>query len=135
VEGGHNPAMGEDCLCQQQDPALARKFLLDNREHRTLVDESHFDVSLIRCLACGQLYLRAWYELIDWVNSEDSQADWWFPIDDELGDRILRVGSAVNESVIDLLELNGRYLLHAWPSGATSYCQWMDGRPPHFPHD
>ena len=127
--------MGKDCPCQQQDPTLARKFLLDNREHRTLVDESHFDVSLIRCLACGQLYLRAWYELIDWTNSEDSQADWWFPIEEEMGNRILAIGAGMGEAAIDGLQLEGPYLLHAWPRGAKPYAQWMEGRPPHFPHD
>lgn len=123
------------CPCQQEDASQARKFLFANREHQTLVDESHFDISLIRCTACRQLYLRTWYELIDWTNGEDSQADWWFPVEDELGERILRVGSAMSEAIIDLLNLNGRYLLHAWPSGKEPYTQWMHGSPIHFPHD
>jgi hypothetical protein len=127
--------MAPTCLCQQEDAGRAREFILANREHRTLVDESHFDVSLIRCTSCRQLYLRAWYELIDWINGEDSQADWWFPIDEETSARLLVPGIELNERTIDAFELDGRYLLHAWPSGKEPYTQWMRGSPIHFPHD
>jgi hypothetical protein len=35
------------------------------------VDDSHLSRSLWKCLECGQLYFREWYEWVDWDEGND----------------------------------------------------------------
>jgi hypothetical protein len=49
----------------------------------TFVDESHFMVRLIRCIACGRGYAYIFAGTIDWVGGNDPQGDVRFPITDE----------------------------------------------------
>jgi hypothetical protein len=59
------------CWAEEADAAWAAHRGL-TAEAR-LVDESHFDVALLRCPACGQRFASVFTERIDWVNGEDPQ--------------------------------------------------------------
>jgi hypothetical protein len=45
---------------------------------RTLQEGSHFDYGLLKCPACGQFFLRHWYEI--WVGEGDLSTTNWAPV-------------------------------------------------------
>ena len=49
---------------------VARRAL--KHEH-TLIDESHFSISILRCPECSQRFVSIFTELIDWEDGDDSQ--------------------------------------------------------------
>lgn len=48
----------------------------------TFAESSHFSRRLLRCRACGQLYLKEFYEEIDWADGDDPQYETFIPVRD-----------------------------------------------------
>ncbi len=46
-------------------------------------DESHHSKHLCRCKTCGQLYVDAWCELIDWDDGDDKAYTFYIPVQTE----------------------------------------------------
>lgn len=60
---------------------------------QTFSEDSHFSRRVITCKQCGQLYLKEFYEEIDWVDGEDPQYVTYIPISGiEEAEMINRVG-------------------------------------------
>jgi hypothetical protein len=56
------------------DDCLAAKEAIRKAQHIAgLVDESHFIVSIRRCVRCGQHFLIMFCERIDWADGDDPQ--------------------------------------------------------------
>lgn len=51
---------------------------------KTFIDSSHLVRNIVKCKDCGQLYFHEYYEVIDWVDGDDSQYDTYIPIEDEI---------------------------------------------------
>jgi (p)ppGpp synthase/HD superfamily hydrolase len=49
-------------------------------ELHTFSQDSHFSRKLVRCKDCGQLYLKEFFEEIDWVDGEDPQYITYVPV-------------------------------------------------------
>jgi len=96
----------------------------------SLVEESHFGLSLHACAACGQRFVQVFAERIDWVGGEDPQ-DWLLvPISAAEADALGTVGEGALASLAPR-----RYLTRFWPSAAGApESRWCDGAifvPPH----
>ncbi len=50
---------------------------------KTFSEESHHSRRLVRCKECGQLYLKEFFEEIDWVDGDDPQYVTYIPVRDE----------------------------------------------------
>ena len=47
---------------------------------QTFFEDSHFSRRLVKCRECGQLYLKEFYEKIDWVDGDDPQYLTFIPV-------------------------------------------------------
>lgn len=68
--------------CWAPDAASAWDAVQNTSIQHSLVDESHFIVSIRRCPACAQRYVQVTTEMIDWQNGEDPVHRIVMPIDD-----------------------------------------------------
>jgi hypothetical protein len=50
---------------------------------KTYTEDSHFSRRLVKCKDCGQLYLKEFYEEIDWIDGEDPQYSTFIPVRNE----------------------------------------------------
>lgn len=50
---------------------------------KTYSEESHHSRRLVRCKQCGQLYLKEFFEEIDWIDGDDPQYVTYIPVRDE----------------------------------------------------
>jgi hypothetical protein len=46
----------------------------------TWTDESHHSKHLCRCRRCGQLYVNAWCEIVDWDDGDDQTFTFYIPV-------------------------------------------------------
>jgi hypothetical protein len=68
-------------------------------EVKTFSDSSHFGRYLVKCPDCGQLYLKEFYEHVDWLHGNDKIYQTWIPIESEI------VADEINEqSIIGILQ-------------------------------
>lgn len=97
----------------------------------SLVEESHFGLSLHACRSCGQRFVHLFAERIDWQGGEDPQ-DWLLiPISAAEADAVRVAG----ESAVRALPAR-RFLLRDWPSGSDGpEVGWRDGPVLVPPHD
>jgi hypothetical protein len=122
------------CPCFPDDLALAREHLRHMTHEATWLADSHRGVRLQRC-GCGQLYLYAFYELVDWAEGDDSQATVAYPL---TPDEAARFSPERPPSDADLLALPPRrQLIWSRPRGDTTpgLVQWVDRAIVVFPHD
>lgn len=101
------------------------------------LDESHLDIGLIRCPACGRRALRIWMELIDWQDGDDSQACIIVPLPVDLP---LDLTGDLDESWAEaLLKRIGpcRFLVRSSPRGShgDASWHWRNEQPFILPHD
>jgi len=82
---------------------------------KTYSDDSHDSRRLIKCKQCGQLYVREFYETIDWKDGEDPQYVTYVPVANETD------ADMVNKSGLRAFKLR----LHIdWPKGEDRKIYW-----------
>lgn len=65
----------------------------------TYSEESHESRRLVTCKQCGQLYLKDFYEEVDWADGEDSMRLTFVPVENkEQADEMNRLGSVAGLS-------------------------------------
>lgn len=72
--------------CQKCLPTRAEEAWNAVRDlgiYARLVDESHFNILLRRCSACGQQFVSVFAETVDWSDGEDPQAWTVLPISEQ----------------------------------------------------
>jgi len=80
---------------------------------KVYVQDSHFSRKLFRCRECGQLYLCAFREEVDYAWGNDAMHFMYIPVGDE--------AAAQRLSKASQLELEARCGIHLdWPSDAES---------------
>ena len=85
----------------------------------TYSQSSHHSRKLVKCIECGQLYLKEYHEEIDWVDSEDPQYYTFVPV--------------MNEREAEIINSVGLWELHTfaprinrdWPKGEDSKTYWV----------
>ena len=113
-------------LCFGEDPAAASKHHLETRSK--LIDESHFDVKLCRCLSCGQQFVQIFTEFVDWADGDDPQYWDLLPLTDQEADALAAQGAGVDLKGIEELGRDHRRLKMDHPKGQPRRVEWATGR-------
>ncbi len=126
----------QPCPCRSEDPAVARATLRRAHHTDTLVDESHFGVSISHCAACGQQFLCLFCEQVDWVDSDDPQAWVLAPITDAEAAALRALPDPNNETqILNIVATPRRFLRDLAPKGAPRTLEWVTRIPYIPPHD
>jgi hypothetical protein len=119
--------------CCRADAAVAWTTL-SSRRVANLLEESHFSISLSRCI-CGQHFAIVFLERIDWVGGEDDQT--WLVV--PLRDAEVRALRACEESALEgqLHELarGRRFLGRYFPTQGELRSVWRESGFAIGPHD
>lgn len=90
-----------------------------------LVEESHFGVSILRCVRCGQHFLSLFCERVDWADSDDPQTTVAVPVSEDEVQRLRTANVAANENVIlEIVANERRFLYHDMPKGEPETLAW-----------
>lgn len=86
---------------------------------KTYSEDSHFSRRLVRCKKCTQLYIKEFYEEIDWIDGEDPQYITYIPVINE------KEAEIINE--VDLWEFQtfSPRLNRDYPKGKPRKIYWM----------
>jgi hypothetical protein len=93
----------------------------------TLVDESHYGVSIACCRACGQRFVRVFTEFISLGDGDDAQYWTLLPVDDAEADTIVAMGQRPDLKFIGSLGQNRRWLQSDYPSSGGAQIGWRTG--------
>ena len=115
----------DPCICLGDDSAAALEAIRKTKHIAVLVDESHFDVSILRCVQCGQHFLSLFCERVDWADSDDPQTRVAVPISEDEVQRLQTANIAADENVIlEIVANERRFLYHDMPKGAPETLAW-----------
>jgi hypothetical protein len=96
----------------------------------TLVDKSHFDVSIRRCQTCQQQFVFVFTEITVWVEDGEPQYSTLIPIDGAEAETIRATGQRPDLEWIGALGQDRRWLYNNWPSGKSASIGWSTGTAP-----
>ncbi|MER7583956.1 hypothetical protein [Kitasatospora sp. NPDC097691] len=112
------------CYAEDAREAWDRQGDGFEREAR-VVKDSHFSVSVRRCLACSQRFVWIFTEFVDWRGGDDAQYDTIMPLTDaEAADL---VAGTLRPLDLGALGRDRRHLNHDWPSGGSARLGWKSG--------
>lgn len=118
----------EPCPCLGDDSLAAREAIRKTKRIAELVDESHFGVSIARCVRCGQHFLSLFCERVDWADSDDPQTVVAVPVSEDEVQRLQNQSAniAADENIIlEIVAGERRILYHDMPKGAPETLAWM----------
>ncbi|MBU1033186.1 hypothetical protein KJ937_04645 [Patescibacteria group bacterium] len=87
---------------------------------KTYVKDSHFSRKLMKCTDCGQLYVKEFYETVDWEDGEDPQYHTFVPVINE------KDAEEVNKANINEIHAFSPRLNIDWPKGKEQTMYWVD---------
>jgi hypothetical protein len=90
------------------------------------IDEAHLSATLLRCRACGQVFLSLFAERIDWAGGEDAQSWTVLPLTEEEVAGLTRDGPP-GEGAIAALGVGRRSLRREHPSDGPLRVFWGRG--------
>lgn len=94
----------------------------------TLVERSHYQVTLLLCRKCMQTYVSIFIEIVDWVGGDDSMYSTLLPLRPVEYARLMELGYAVTEQDLNALGPDRRCLRHDDPgANARPRCSWGVG--------
>jgi hypothetical protein len=93
----------------------------------TLVDKSHFDVSIRRCQTCQQQFVFVFTEISLWVEDGEPQYSTLIPVDRAETKTVLAMGQHPDLKWIGALGQDRRWLYDNWPSGKSASIGWSTG--------
>ena len=96
----------------------------------TLVDKSHFDVSIRRCQTCQQQFVFVFTEITVWGEDGEPQYSTLIPVDGAEAETILAMGQHPDLEWIGALRQDRRWLYKNWPSGKSTSIGWSTGTAP-----
>ena len=115
----------DPCICLGDDSAAALEAIRKTKHIAELVDESHFGVSILRCVKCGQHFLSLFCERVDWADSDDPQTRMAVPVSEDEVQRLQTANIAADENVIlEIVANDRRFLYHDMPKGAPETLAW-----------
>lgn len=86
---------------------------------QTYSEDSHFSRRLVKCKQCEQLYIKEFYEKIDWVDGEDSQYVTYIPVKNaEEAETISKVGLWEFQTFSPRINRD-------WPKGKPRRIYWI----------
>ena len=115
----------DPCTCLGDDCLAAREAIRKAEHIATLVDESHFGVSILRCARCGRHFLSLFCERVDWADSDDPQTRIVVPVSEDEARRLQAANIAADENaILEIVANERRFLCHDMPKGAAETLAW-----------
>ena len=114
--------------------AAAAWDALGSRRVATLVEESHFSVSLSRC-ACDQHFAQVFLERVDWVGGEDDQTWLAVALRDGEVEELRSLDEREVESRLHALAWGRRFLARFFPTHGEIRVAWHESGFAIGPHD
>ena len=115
----------DPCICVGDDSLAAREAIRKAKHIAELVDESHFGVSIQRCVRCGQHFLSLFCERVDWADSDDPQTTVAVPISEDEVQSLKTANVAADENaILEIVANERRFLYHDMPKGAAETLAW-----------
>jgi hypothetical protein len=126
----------DPCTCLGDDCLAAREAIRKAEHIATLMDQSHFGVSILRCVPCGRHFLSLFCERVDWADSDDPQTRIVVPVSEDEANRLQVANIAADENtILEIVANERRFLCHDMPKGAPETLAWKS-RPLFIPaHD
>jgi len=116
------------CACAADDPVSAKAAIRKAGHLARLVDESHFGVSISRCVYCSQHYLTLFCERVDWAEGDDPQTWVAVPVSEAEAQRLRTTNIAADENaIVEIVSNDRRLLYHDMPKGAAETLVWKIG--------
>ena len=117
------------CICPGDDSLAAGEAIRQVEHIAGLVDESHFIVSIPRCVRCGQHFLSMLCERVDWADSDDPQTRVMVPVSVDEVQRLQTANIAADENtILEIVANERRFLYHDMPKGAADTLAWTTRR-------
>jgi hypothetical protein len=128
--------ISDPCICLGDDSRAASEAIRKAEHISMLVDESHFGVSILRCVRCAQHFLSLFCERVDWAEGDDPQTTVMVPVSEGEVQRLKTANVAIDENaILEILANERRFLYHDMPKGAADTLAWKT-RPLFIPgHD
>ena len=120
--------------CFQADAEAMDKARVKFARIARLVDESHFDISILACPACGQHWVSIFTEWIDWQDGDDPQYISELPVTEKESKMLIAGGKEI-EKKVELLGRKRRHLRVDHPKGGPRRIGWSDFALLIGPHD
>ena len=115
----------EQCICLGDDSLAAREAIRKAKHIAGLVDESHFIVSILRCVRCGQHFLSLFCERVDWVDGDDPQTSVAVPVSEDEVRKLQTANIAADENaILEIVANERRFLYHDTPKSAAETLAW-----------
>lgn len=115
----------DPCIFVDDDSVAAKEAIRKARHIVRLVDESHFSVSILRCVDCGQHFLSLFCEQVDWADSDDPQTTVAVPISEDEVQRLKTANVAADENaILEIVANERRFLYHDMPRGGSETLAW-----------
>jgi hypothetical protein len=113
------------CICVGDDSLAAREAIRKAKHIAELVDESHFGVSILRCVRCERHFLSMFCERVDWADGDDPQTRVVVPVSEDEAQRLKSANVAADESIIlEIVANERRFLYHDMPKGEPETLAW-----------
>lgn len=93
----------------------------------TLIDDSHFGVSIQSCATCGQRFVVIFTEIVDWVGGDDSQYCDILPVTEQEAADLARQEENVDLRALGMLGDGRRRLVMEYPRGGEKRVLWKTG--------
>lgn len=113
------------CWPEAAEPAWVAQTKLSTE--RQLIDESHFRVSLRRCGACSQSFLRIFTETVDFTHGDDPQYWTIIPVTAEEAAALTVPIDPPSEEALGAIGPGRRSLWRNYPGGGPLTCSWSTG--------
>ncbi len=110
----------EVCGCSDADPGIAKRSIRRAKVVLSLVEESHFIVSIRCCGSCGRQYVVMFGERVDWVDSDDPQTWVGVEVNEEEVGRLVaaRETAELNDDMLRAMIAGERRMVyHDMPKG------------------
>ncbi|GAA4732982.1 hypothetical protein [Phytohabitans rumicis] len=115
--------------CYGEDAAATAAYLQGGGlvTDQTVVDDSHFIVSLRHCAACAQAFVSILTEFVDWTGGDDAQYRDIVPVTPEEAATVRAQGERVDLRFLGSLGAGRRRLSSDWPTGGGRRLAWRTG--------
>jgi hypothetical protein len=114
--------------CYGDDAESAAAFHAGGlKTEQVLLDDSHFIVSLRRCVRCGQAFVSIFTEFVDWSGGEDAQYRDVIPVTPAEAETVRAQGEQVDLRFLGSLGDKRRRLCTDWPTGGSKRIRWRTG--------
>jgi len=119
----------DPCICLGDDCLAARDAIRKAEHVVMLADESHFGVSILRCVRCGQHFLSLFCERVDWADSDDPQTRVVVPVSEDEATRLQVANVAADENaILEIVANERRFLYQDRPKGTAETLAWKTRR-------